>query len=167
MFSSMQLIPDILTGGATLVRKVRRHNGELVQTAQKVSAEQIRKLKDDVAAEAEALSAMRTNSGLRRPTTNSRQVAAASDEDATVALDTGAAGLLGGADNEATVALDTSAAGAMLAGQGLAPAKKSNTGLIVGLGVVVAIVAVAGGLVASGAFDSGKKASAGGAVGGA
>lgn len=45
MFSSMQLIPDILTGGATLVRKVRRHNGELVQTAQKVSAEQIRKLK--------------------------------------------------------------------------------------------------------------------------
>ena len=131
--------------------------------------EQIRKLKDDVAAEAEALSAMRTNSGLRRPATNSRQVAAASDEDATVALDTGAAGLLGGGDNEATVALDTSAAGAMLAGQGLggAPAKKSNTGLIVGLGVVVAIVAVAGGLVASGAFDSGKKPSAGGAVGGA
>ncbi|HAN32677.1 MAG TPA: hypothetical protein DCQ06_13865 [Myxococcales bacterium] len=127
--------------------------------------EQILKLKSDVAAEAEALSALRTNSGLRRPTTNSRQLAAASDEDATVALDTSAAGLMGG-DEEATVALDTAAAGMLLGEQSSAsaPAKKSNTGLIVGLGVVVAGIAVAVGLMAAGVFDKGKSPKTGGAV---
>ncbi len=119
--------------------------------------DQISKLKADVAAEAEALKHMRTNSGLRRPTTSSRQVAMAADDEATVALDTSNPGLLS-PDGEATVALDAAAAIAMAnrSGQTLAgqPAmKKSNTGLFVGIGVLLVAIAGGGAAVGMGVFD--------------
>ena len=104
--------------------------------------EQINKLKADVAAEAEALNSMRTDSGLRRPGTGSNPAATGADADATVALDT--SGLVGGHDADATVALDGAAllAGGHPGAVTPAPAK-SKAGLFAGLGVLVAgIIAV-------------------------
>ncbi len=115
--------------------------------------DRIDKLKTDVAAEAQALKDMRTNSTMRRPSTNSNQIQADGDE-ATVALDTGA---MLAPDGEATVALDASAAIAManLSGQSLAgsPPKKSNTGLFIGLGVLLMGVVGAGAFVGMGGLD--------------
>ncbi|MCO4762497.1 MAG: serine/threonine protein kinase [Myxococcales bacterium] len=113
--------------------------------------DQISQLKADVAEEAQKLKDMRTNSRMRRPATNSRPVAAADDE-ATVALDT--SGGIPGSDSEATVALDASAAIAM-ANRTNAP-KKSNTGLFIGLGVLLVGIAGAGAFVGMGGLDKPK-----------
>lgn len=118
--------------------------------------ERIDKLKTDVAAEAQALKDMRTNSTLRRPTTSSGSVQMDDGDEATVALDTGA---LLAPDGEATVALDASAAIAMANRSGTlggAPPKKSKTGLFIGLGVILVAVIGAGVAVGSGAFDKPK-----------
>ena len=110
-------------------------------------SEQIGKLKEDVAREAEALNDMRTNSGLRRPITKSNRVPALQvDDEATVALD--ASGVVPNTDGDATVALPDAAA--MLAQQRsgtqsavLQPPKK-NTGMFVGIGAVLVAVVGAG-----------------------
>ncbi|MEY3014547.1 MAG: hypothetical protein RIT45_3282 [Pseudomonadota bacterium] len=111
--------------------------------------EEIDKLKQDVAAEAAALNELRTNSGVRRPNTSSSNVAISAPDDATVALDS-ASGLMPASDGDATVALDASASalltarsGQTLAGQPIV-AQKSNTGLFIGIGVLV-VAALAGG----------------------
>lgn len=116
--------------------------------------EEINKLKQDVAAEAAALNELRTNSGVRRPNTSSSNVAISAPDDATVALDTSAP--LGPAgDGDATVALDASASailsarsGQTLMSQPIAQ-PKSNTGLFVGIGVLVVAALGVGGYFAT------------------
>ena len=44
MISSTKFIPNIFTGGCTVIHQKRNHNGEVVQTTRKVSADQFRKL---------------------------------------------------------------------------------------------------------------------------
>lgn len=116
--------------------------------------EEINKLKQDVAAEAAALNELRTNSGVRRPNTSSSNVAISAPDDATVALDTSAP--IGPAgDGDATVALDASASailsarsGQTLMSQPIAQ-PKSNTGLFVGIGVLVVAALGVGGYFAT------------------
>jgi serine/threonine protein kinase len=110
--------------------------------------EQIGKLKQDVQREAEALSDMRTNSGLRRPITKSNEIPALlTDDESTVAIDT-SDGLLT-SDSEATMALPDAAAMLAQHRSGTAsgaqvPAKKSKTGLFVGIGALAVAVIGAG-----------------------
>lgn len=116
--------------------------------------DQISQLKAEVAAEAEALNDLRTNSGVRRPGTGSNPAASlGGDDEATMALDTGASGFPTGHDPDATMALPGGAfpGGATLvgaaAGTGSASAMhaqpKSKAGLFVGVGVLLAGVAAA------------------------
>ncbi len=116
-------------------------------------SDEISKLKSDVAAEAQALAELRTNSGVRRPNTSSSNVAISTPEDATVALDTSAGPVQ---DSEATVALDPSVAaslpgrsGATLMSQAAIAPPKPKTGLYVGIGILVVGLAAVGAFIAT------------------
>ena len=119
-------------------------------------ADQIEKLKSDVAAEAQMMDMIRKGqSGQRKAVTGSQPaMAAGGDDERTMALDSSALAGPGYADR--TMALPD--AGAMLAGMrpasggnasrtmaAVEPPKKSNTGLIIG---AVAVIAVVGGVAA-------------------
>ncbi len=114
-------------------------------------AHEINRLKTDVAAEAQALVELRTNSGVRKPNTSSSNVAVASQDDATIALVSGSPLPSAPGDGEATVALDagataalTARSGATLTNQPVAEPAKSKTGIYIGAGVLaVAVIAIA------------------------
>jgi hypothetical protein len=122
-------------------------------------ADQIEKLKTDVAAEAQMMDAIRKGqSGQRKAVTGSQPAMAAGDDERTMALDSSALAAPGDADR--TMALPDAAA--MLSGMrpasgpnasrtmaAVEPPKKSNVGLIVG-GVVALAVVVGVGMVMMG-----------------
>ena len=134
--------------------------------------EEISKLKASVTAEAEALSALRTNSGVRRPGgTGSSPAAVNQDGEATVALDTSAGPPLGLGDADATRALpagSTPGGATMISGGGPATGSahamqqqgKSKAGLFVGLGVLLVGILAAGAFVGLKATDKGDEAPA-------
>ncbi len=114
-------------------------------------ADEINQLKTDVAAEAQALVELRTNSGVRKPNTSGSNVSVAVQGDATVALTSGSPLPSAPGDGEATVALDavataalTARSGATLINQPAAPPAQSKTGIYIGAGVLaVAVTAIA------------------------